>query len=397
MGAAIETVGLSKSYPLGTIGGYETLREALGGLGRRGAAERQLVWALRDVSVAVEEGQSLGIVGRNGAGKTTLLRILARITEPTAGRGRVNGRVGALLEVGTGFHPELTGEENVYLGGALLGMRRSEVRRRFDEIVGFAGVEAFLDTPMKRYSTGMFLRLAFSVAAHLESEVLLVDEVLAVGDAEFQRRCLGRMGELGREGRTVVFVSHDAGAVTELCDRAIWLDAGRLVQEGPASDVTRAYMDTLLGRSAEPLPIPDHPGPVRLEGVAVAGAGGSSAPRRGEEVTVRLELSGPAPPGLDLAVYVLDEHGHRVIDDALSDHAAFPEGGADRYSITATLPPILRAGDYAVGVWIGTTHEEYLDASVHAFTIAPSERDKEEAMRRRRLVQPPVEWRVDDV
>jgi ABC-2 type transport system ATP-binding protein/lipopolysaccharide transport system ATP-binding protein len=394
MAVAIETEGLSKQYPLGTVGGYDTLREALSGARRRHSAERQLVWALREVSIAIEEGDSLGIVGRNGAGKTTLLRILARITEPTAGIGRVNGRVGALLEVGTGFHPELTGAENVYLGGALLGMRRSEVRRRFDEIVGFAGVEAFLDTPVKRYSTGMYLRLAFAVAAHLESEVLLVDEVLAVGDAEFQRRCLGKMGELGREGRTVIFVSHDAGAVTQLCRRALWLDAGSVVREGEAEEVATAYMDALLGGSGEPLPIPEHPGPVRLEGVEVLGSE-SAEPRRGEPLTVRLRLNGVAPPGLDLAVYLLDEQGHRVIDDALSDHAALPAGGAARHTVSVTLPPILRAGDYAVGVWIGTAHEEYLDTEVHAFKVAPRGGDKDEAMQRRRLVQPPVQWRVD--
>ena len=394
MGAVIETEGLSKRYPLGIVGGYDTLREALSGFGRRRSAERQMVWALRDVSLSVGEGESLGVLGRNGAGKTTLLRILARITEPTSGRGRVAGRVGALLDVGTGFHPELTGAENVELAAALLGMRRREVRARFDEIVGFAGVEAFLDTPVKRYSTGMYLRLAFSVAAHLEPEVLLVDEVLAVGDAEFQRRCLGKMGELGREGRTVVFVSHDAGAVTELCRRALWLDGGEVVQEGEATEVAEAYMASLLGRSGELLPIPPHPGPVVLDAVEILTPDDRQSPRRGEPVRVRLSLSGEPPPGLDLAVYVLDDQGRRIIDDALSDHTGIPSV-AGGLSTTVTLPPILRAGDYALGVWMGTPHEEYLDAEVHAFTVAPRGEDRDEGVRRRRLVQPPVEWEID--
>jgi ABC-type polysaccharide/polyol phosphate transport system ATPase subunit len=393
MAPMIYAEGLSKRYPLGIVGGYDTLRETLARLGRRRSAERQMVWALRDVSLTVDKGQSLGVLGRNGAGKTTLLRILARITEPTAGHGRIDGRVGALLDVGTGFHPELTGAENVELAAALLGMRRREVRARFEEIVGFAGVEAFLDTPVKRYSTGMYLRLAFSVAAHLEPEVLLVDEVLAVGDAEFQRRCLGKMGELGREGRTVVFVSHDAGAVTELCQRALWLDGGEVVREGEATEVADAYMASLLGRADESLPIPAHPGPVALERVEILTGDGES-PRRGEPVRVRLELSGEPPPGLDLAVYVLDDQGRRIIDDALSDHAVIPIS-VSGFSTTVTLPPVLRAGDYALGVWIGTPHEEYLDAEVHAFTVAPRGEDRDEGVRRARLVQPPVEWNID--
>jgi ABC-type polysaccharide/polyol phosphate transport system ATPase subunit len=394
MAPTIYAEGLSKRYPLGIVGGYDTLREALARLGRRRSAERQMVWALRDVSLEVEEGESIGILGRNGAGKTTLLRILARITEPTAGRGWVAGRVGALLEVGTGFHPELTGRENVELSAGLLGMRRREVRLRFDEIVGFAGVEAFLDTPVKRYSTGMYLRLAFSVAAHLEPEVLLVDEVLAVGDAEFQRRCLGKMGELGREGRTVVFVSHDSGAVAELCQRAVWLDGGEVVRDGKANEVAEEYMSSLLGREGEILPIPAHHGPTSLDSIEILTSRDDHSPRRGEPVRVRLRLSGELPPGLDLAIYVLDDQGRRIIDDALSDHAAIPPGG-EGLSTTITLPPVLRAGDYALGVWMGTPHEEYLDAEVHAFRVAPRGEDRDEWVRRPRLVQPPVEWKID--
>src|SRR5262245_30224802 len=200
------------------------------------------VWALRDVTFEVPRGEVLGVVGRNGAGKSTLLKLLSRITPPTEGRAEIHGHVGSLLEVGTGFHPELTGRENVYLSGAILGMRRRDIDRRFDEIVAFAEVERFLDTPVKRYSSGMYLRLAFSVAAHLEPEVLLVDEVLAVGDAGFQKKCLGRMREDALRGRTVLFVSHNMAAVSQLCSRALWIDAGRVQRDGAPQPTVEAYV-----------------------------------------------------------------------------------------------------------------------------------------------------------
>jgi lipopolysaccharide transport system ATP-binding protein len=202
-------------------------------------------WALRNVSFEVEQGEILGIIGRNGAGKSTLLKILSRITEPTAGRVRLSGRVASLLEVGTGFHPELTGRENIFLNGAILGMTQREIRKKFDEIVAFAEVEKFLDTPVKHYSSGMYVRLAFAVAAHLEPEILIVDEVLAVGDAEFQRKCLGKMGEVSREqGRTVLFVSHNMGAVLRLCTRGILLEAGRIRVIGDVKTIVPAYLQT---------------------------------------------------------------------------------------------------------------------------------------------------------
>src|SRR5258708_7915371 len=206
------------------------------------ATPSRSIWALRDVSFDVAEGDVVGIVGRNGAGKSTLLKILSRITEPTEGVATINGRVGSLLEVGTGFNPELTGRENIYLNGAVLGMKKSEIRRNFDEIVAFSEIETFIDTPVKRYSSGMYVRLAFAVAAHLESEVLLVDEVLAVGDAGFQKKCLNKMTSVGKEGRTILFVSHNMGAVAELCPRAILIDGGHIVMDGPTSEVTAAYL-----------------------------------------------------------------------------------------------------------------------------------------------------------
>lgn len=254
--AAIRTDGLSKQYLTGRTGGmfrYRSLREELSGVFRRrrdGDREDRTIWALDDVSFRIGEGEAVGVIGRNGAGKSTLLKILSGITPPTSGRAEVRGRVGSLLEVGTGFHSELTGRENIFLSGAVLGMRRAEIRRKVDQIVEFSGVERYIDTPVKRYSSGMYLRLAFAVAAHLEPEILLVDEVLAVGDAEFQKKCLGRMAEIGATGRTVVFVSHSMPAILRLCDRVILLDGGKLVADGPSQEVIRTYLDSGLGTAA---------------------------------------------------------------------------------------------------------------------------------------------------
>lgn len=220
-------------------------RSPLGWLRAQDQSSRQRredFWALQDISFEVEEGEVLGIIGKNGAGKSTLLKILSRITEPTTGRIRLQGRVASLLEVGTGFHPELTGRENIFLNGAILGMSRTEIRRKFDDIVSFAEVERFLDTPVKRYSSGMYVRLAFAVAAHLEPEILIVDEVLAVGDAEFQERCLGKMHDVATGGRTILFVSHNMGAIQSLCQRTVVLDSGHIVFDGKTEDAIRHYL-----------------------------------------------------------------------------------------------------------------------------------------------------------
>src|SRR5437763_16103246 len=249
MPPAIRVSNLSKLYHLGvrSPGGYRTLRESLmaavtAPFRRREDAARNDLWALKDVSFEVNRGEVVGIIGRNGAGKSTLLKILSRITEPTEGEVEIAGRVGSLLEVGTGFHPELTGRENVYLNGAILGMKRSEIDRRFDEIVAFSEIERFLETPVKHYSSGMYTRLAFAVAAHLNPEILIVDEVLAVGDAAFQKKCLGKMGDVAGQGRTVLFVSHNMQAVRQLCSRAMWLHAGSVAADGPAAEVTEKYL-----------------------------------------------------------------------------------------------------------------------------------------------------------
>jgi lipopolysaccharide transport system ATP-binding protein len=240
--------------------GYRTLRESLVEAAsaplrrwRAGAAagRGEPFWALDDVSFEVRPGEVMGVIGRNGAGKSTLLKILSRITKPTTGTVQLRGRVGSLLEVGTGFHPELTGRENIYLSGAILGMSRAEIARKFDRIVAFAEVERFLDTPVKRYSSGMYVRLAFAVAANMETEILLVDEVLAVGDAAFQKKCLGKMGDVAREGRTVLFVSHNLGAMTGLCETGTWLDGGRLKATGDIRSIVNRYVSDTVDRSAD--------------------------------------------------------------------------------------------------------------------------------------------------
>jgi lipopolysaccharide transport system ATP-binding protein len=255
---AIRVEHLSKRYRIGQRERYRSLRDSLveaaaaplrrvrSALGTAGASApkgaQNTIWALRDASFDVEAGEVLGIIGHNGAGKSTLLKILSRITEPTEGRAQVQGRVGSLLEVGTGFHPELTGRENIYLNGAILGMKRAEIARRFDEMVAFAEVERFIDTPVKRFSSGMYLRLAFAVAAHLEPEILVVDEVLSVGDVEFQRKCLGKMEDVARRGRTVLFVSHQLAAVKSLCSRAIQIHQGRCLRDGEPTEVVNQYL-----------------------------------------------------------------------------------------------------------------------------------------------------------
>jgi lipopolysaccharide transport system ATP-binding protein len=235
-------VGAMKGWLRSPLANFRQLRR-LSHFSENGADPEDVIWALKDVSFEVKQGEVIGIIGRNGAGKSTLLKILSRITEPTSGRAIINGRVSSLLEVGTGFHPELTGRENVYLNGTVLGMTRKEIDRKFDEIVDFSGVEKFIDTSVKRYSSGMQVRLAFAVAAHLEPEIMLVDEVLAVGDIEFQKKCLGKMGEVAKSGRTVLFVSHNMGAITGLCSRAILIADGENVVDGPAATVVAGYVD----------------------------------------------------------------------------------------------------------------------------------------------------------
>lgn len=324
---ALRAVGLGKMY---RIGGerlpYHTIRETLVQMARRpierirhpGSATHfsQEFWALRDVDLSVEHGEVLGVIGRNGAGKSTLLKVLSHITEPTEGRVEIGGRVGSLLEVGTGFHPELTGRENIRLNGAILGMKRAEIRTKFDEIVEFSELSSFLDTPVKRYSSGMYVRLAFAVAAHLEPEILVVDEVLAVGDAEFQKKCIGRMGDVAKSGRTVLFVSHNMAAVQGLCTSAILLDKGRIVQRGEVGKVVAGYLQKkkegddpsqVLARSKD--------GSVELLGVRLTDSSGNVLQGIQCGDTVRFEIlvqSSVERRAAAAAIGINDAYGRRV-------------------------------------------------------------------------------------
>ncbi|MBA8794244.1 ABC-2 type transport system ATP-binding protein/lipopolysaccharide transport system ATP-binding protein [Friedmanniella endophytica] len=390
MSTVIEVERLGKRYRLGhRTNARETIMEALA-RPFRGPADPGQLWSLRDVGFTVVEGESIGIVGANGAGKSTLLKILAGITAPTEGVARTRGRVAPLLEVGTGFHPELSGRENVFLNGAVLGLSRRDIARRFDDIVAFSGVERFLDTPVKRYSSGMYLRLAFSVAAHLEPDVLVVDEVLAVGDAEFQERCLGRMREAGRAGRTVVFVSHDLGALARLCPRSLWLDRGRLRADGQTEGVIRDYLAAgSVPETAQALPEVETGGgrgPVRLRSVEVTrgGAdlgdarGAATVLLRGDALAVRIAFDVlDAVPGLDLAVYLTDGRGVRLLDQTLSDDPGRRGLRTGPHRLVWELPPMFNVGEFSVGVWAGTAHDEYLDLpAAGRFTLRGGDDDR---------------------
>ncbi|MGZ8693859.1 MAG: ABC transporter ATP-binding protein [Gaiellaceae bacterium] len=296
---AVSGQGVGKQYRLGQLqAGYSLLTETIGERLRGKRPERrEEFWALRDIDFEVARGESFGIIGHNGAGKSTLLKILARVTPPTTGEIRLRGRVGALLEVGTGFHAELTGRENIFLNGAILGMRRGEIASKFDEIVAFAEVERFIDTPVKRYSSGMYLRLAFAVAAHLEPEVLIIDEVLSVGDLAFQEKCLGRMEQVAGEGRTVLFVSHNLTAVQKLCERSMLLSRGHKVIEGPTHAVVQEYVAGVRSDAATPLvdrADREGTGRFRFESISFEGPDGpTDMPMTGEDVEIVLRYTSP--------------------------------------------------------------------------------------------------------
>ena len=355
----IRVEALSKRYEIGVKEAYGSLRDTLRHVA--GAPVRQLrnvfaskenrgngaaptIWALRDVSFDVKQGEILGLIGRNGAGKSTLLKILSRITSPTDGRVGVNGRIRSLLEVGTGFHPELTGRENIYLNGAILGMKKAEIEARFDEIVAFAEVEKFIDTPVKRYSSGMYLRLAFAVAAHLVSEILLVDEVLAVGDAAFQRKCIGRMEEVAHEGRTVLFVSHNMAAVRALCSRGICLEQGRIASDGDIEQVLYRYTQSQMQ---------DHKNPTgtqtRFTAIHVNGQNpGNIESGEGFEVSCNLEIAARVP-SFRLFCIIQDANGESVVVVPSNSRVLSAANQPGLHQIYVRFPGLwLRPGVYSV-------------------------------------------------
>jgi lipopolysaccharide transport system ATP-binding protein len=379
---------LGKCYHLGATLAHNTLRDQIAaGFGRLIGARKQVeddaetFWALRDVSFDVAAGEVVGIIGRNGAGKSTLLKILSQITEPTLGEVRVRGRLASLLEVGTGFHPELSGRENVFLNGAILGMTKSEIVRKFDEIVSFAGVEKFLDTPVKRYSSGMYVRLAFAVAAYLDPEILVVDEVLAVGDASFQRKCLDKMQSVSKQGRTVLFVSHNLPAVTRLCSRAILLDAGRILEDGPSHQVATRYLGSGFGAIAERR----WPDPAKAPGNHIVRLSRVSIQTEQGEVTDLHDIRRAI--GIEVEYEVLEAghvltpnfHFHNdegvcvfVVNDTDPDWHRRPRPRG-RYMTTAWIPPnLLAEGSMFVGVAVSTLDPvtvHFYEPSVVAFQV----------------------------
>jgi lipopolysaccharide transport system ATP-binding protein len=414
---AIRAQDLGKQYRIGQyIAHYRTLREVLVDAvaaplrkleGEQEQGDGETIWALRHVSFELERGRVLGVIGKNGAGKSTLLKLLSRVTEPTEGRAEIYGRVGSLLEVGTGFHPELTGRENIYLNGAILGMKRAEIEGKFDEIVSFAEVEKFIDTPVKRYSSGMYLRLAFAVAAHLEPEILVVDEVLAVGDAEFQRKCLGKMGEVAEAGRTVIFVSHNMSAISRLTEDTIVLDQGEIAFSGPTAEAVDFYMTSSLAQVGErswegesvtdsdfqplQLRVLDHQGRVTNRVLA-------SEPFLIEfEYELAREIT-----GLRVGIYLSTSRGEPVftsfdIDDpaAYEEHTSRPPG---RQVSRCRIPEnLLNEGRFVLGVNASAfrikshfTEEHALTFSVDG-TGAPG---SQWAEKRQGPVRPALEWEI---
>lgn len=407
---AIRIENLSKLYHIGRAKQrHDTLRDAISSMLQRHsirvpARSDDTLWALHNVSVEIERGEVVGIIGRNGAGKSTLLKILSRITEPTRGRAEILGRVGSLLEVGTGFHPELTGRENIYLNGAILGMHRREIDRKFDEIIAFSEVERSLDTPVKRYSSGMYVRLAFAVAAHLESEILLVDEVLAVGDASFQAKCLGAMGDIARGGRTVLFVSHNLGAVKRLCQRSVWLDSGRITAQGPTDDIIGAYLDSTSSYEgvwrAEDDALCSQAGPVYVHWVRMRSESGSQVDRFQMDSPFSIEIAYDVLTpiqNLRFGVTVTADDGTIVFESKDTDPAGYGLARAvGRYFAHCRLPgDFLNAGRFYVTLIVDRPNQDLLFRrdQILRFTIQATDgAGLRAADARFGLVRPILEW-----
>jgi lipopolysaccharide transport system ATP-binding protein len=377
---AIHVENIGKQYRIGAPQArYRTFRESLGQafaapfrrVARllRGEAYgakdmEKTFWALKDVTFDVQPGEVVGIIGRNGAGKSTLLKILSRITEPTEGYAEIRGRIGSLLEVGTGFHHELSGRENIYLNCAILGMNRSEIEDRFDRIVAFAEIERFIDTPVKHYSSGMFVRLAFAVAAHLEPEILLVDEVLAVGDASFQKKCMGKMGEVASEGRTVLFVSHNMGAIVSLCSRCLLIEDGHIIKDGEVNEVASYYQSTLYSATDDVSDLTDveryGSGKARFTSVSLSYQDTNGTPmpvmRTGKGLSVELHIKASEEiRDANVAMIIYDATGYRMIDanTALQGNFLSLRAG-DEASVQFLLKDVLlKPGNYLLGIWLG--------------------------------------------
>ncbi len=392
---AIKVENLSKLYKIGARQqGYKTLRESVMGIltapmqrfkkipqSAIRNPQSESIWALKDVSFEVKQGEVVGIIGGNGAGKTTLLKILSRITEPTEGRAEIYGRVGSLLEVGTGFHPELTGRENIYLNGAILGMRKAEIEHKFHEIVAFSEIEKFIDTPVKRYSSGMYVRLAFAVAAHLEPEVLVVDEVLAVGDAAFQKKCLGKMGDVAKEGRTVLFVSHNMGAIIALCPRCLLMNNGRLEMAGAVREVTARYQAKSFATAADRSDL--RTAERRGTGKAVfSSINIKPVTQYGEPIPVaytgcNLSIEIEIDCHVDIAdsnvaIVVYDLNGYRLIDVNTAQKGTFVSLKAGQHVMVVFVlrEVLLLPGTYLVSVWLGRGGIEHTDFIEYATSFS---------------------------
>ena len=385
---AIQLEGVGKRYRLGEhLGGLSEFRDAVASrITRGGGADPKdtYLWALRDINLDLPRGKALGIVGRNGAGKSTFLKIVAGVTTPTTGVCRTKGRVGSLLEVGTGFNDELTGLENTFLSGAIIGMKRREVQAQLEEIEDFAGLEGFMDTPVKRYSSGMYLRLAFAVAAHLQAEILLVDEVLAVGDAQFRRKCLQKMSEVDAVGRTVLFASHDLEPLTEFCDTAIWIDGGRIVAHGPTSTVVRDYLSASLTQSDVVELEQDPDAAASLIAASVTDDTGTpvKAIEMGDTINVDLQIDVSEPqPGIDIGVVVRRINGTVLLDENLFSGGRSRIERAGRHRVTLHIPPVLTPNEYRISVWIGTAYEDIaFHEELLGFSVTGEDRDRSDRL-----------------
>lgn len=415
---AIRVENLGKMYKIGgPQNRYRTLRETISESMsamvrhlRTGTQAKEIIWALRNLDFEIKQGQVVGIIGRNGAGKSTLLKILARVTEPTEGMAEIHGRVGSLLEVGTGFHPELTGRENIFLNGAILGMKKAEIDKKFDEIVDFSEVEKFIDTPVKRYSSGMYLRLAFAVAAHLEPEILVVDEVLAVGDAEFQRKCLGKMSDVAREGRTVVFVSHNMSAILRLTEESMVIEKGKLALRAPTPQAVDYYLSKGFSQEGQRVwqkdEVPASAKPFRPIALRLNNSHGKviDTLRSTERGTIEFEYELTQPiVGLRVGVYLQTTHGEMVFTSFDTDDPELFEKYGTRekghYFSRCSIPAnLLNEGRFVVGINASSYRVKryFQDEQALLFDVDPTGAPGMQWIESRLgALRPKLEWKIE--